>query len=248
MEKKFYVYVHRRATDGSIFYVGKGSGKRLNDLSCRSAYWRRVAEKHGHKAEIVARFSREACAFSFEVALISFLGRGNLVNATNGGEGVSMPSQHVREKMRAAKIGKPLSWAGDAEKVATARKKQAETASKMIITDRGEIFKNGLEAVEFLRANGHPTASRGNIASCITGKQRTAYGRTWARNGAIPEAYICLADRTGKAKSKPVVRSDGAAFSSASEAARSIGGSQGNISMVCRGERSIAYGYGWAYQ
>jgi hypothetical protein len=244
----FYVYCHRRQSDGAIFYIGKGSGKRWKDQTGRSEYWHRVAKKHGWIPEILVWFNNEVCAFSFEVAFIAFLGRGKLVNATRGGEGVSMPSLHVRKKMSDAKKGMPLSWGSNLEKVKAARAKQSETVSIQIVTDRGECFKNGIEAVSFLRSNGYPTASRGNISACINRKQKTAYGRTWCKHGEVPEPYVRLADRVGKAKSKPVVRSDGVSFQSASEAARCIGGTQGNISMVCRGERTKAYGYGWAYK
>lgn len=86
-EAKFYVYVHRRATDGSVFYVGKGSGNRSRN-SNRNPHWKRIVAKHGFTAEIVERDLTETQAFAREVALIAHFGRKNLCNLTDGGDGL----------------------------------------------------------------------------------------------------------------------------------------------------------------
>lgn len=105
-EKQFYVYVHRKATDGSIFYVGKGKGRRIYDKK-RNQHWKHIVNKHGFTADIVMRFESEMCAFSFERALIKLYGRSNLCNLTDGGEGVSgfKYSEEIKAKMSASKIG-----------------------------------------------------------------------------------------------------------------------------------------------
>jgi len=88
-EKPFYVYVHRKATDGSVFYVGKGKGNRIYSRTSRSQYWKNIVAKHGLTANIIMQFESEICAFSFERVLIRLYGRENLCNATDGGEGIS---------------------------------------------------------------------------------------------------------------------------------------------------------------
>ena len=88
-EKQFYVYVHRKSTDGSVFYVGKGQGNRSSHRKGRNIYWHRVANKYGFTSHIVMTFEKEACSFSLERALIKFYGRKNLCNLTDGGDGVS---------------------------------------------------------------------------------------------------------------------------------------------------------------
>lgn len=88
-EKQFYVYVRRKATDRSVFYVGKGSGRRAWNKTHRSDYWKRVSDKYGLIVEIVLRFSSEICALSLEMALIKLYGREKLCNLTDGGLGVS---------------------------------------------------------------------------------------------------------------------------------------------------------------
>jgi SPP1 gp7 family putative phage head morphogenesis protein len=47
-ESKYYVYLHKRKSDGSIFYVGKGSGPRAKVKSGRSKHWFNTVEKHGY--------------------------------------------------------------------------------------------------------------------------------------------------------------------------------------------------------
>jgi len=90
----FYVYVHRKATTGEVFYVGKGKGRRAYITSARSDWWHRTVKKHGHVVEIVAYGLQEWYAFELEVELIALYGRrdrgdGVLLNVTDGGEGAS---------------------------------------------------------------------------------------------------------------------------------------------------------------
>ena len=88
-DKKFYVYLHRRKTDGKVFYVGKGMGRRAWNVSTRSTDWLDCVEDHGYTIDVVVKSIREVCAFSIEVALISFHASEYLVNKTNGGDGLS---------------------------------------------------------------------------------------------------------------------------------------------------------------
>lgn len=135
MTKKFYVYIHRRKSDGRVFYVGKGTGKRALRTSGRNRYWKRVYNKHGRIVEILLHFEKENCAFSFEKAMIALYGKENLTNTTDGGEGVCglvhseearkkmsgprpnaknwlkgrIPPDYLKEKWRKAKLGKKQS-------------------------------------------------------------------------------------------------------------------------------------------
>lgn len=90
--KKFYVYVHKYASGpktGQVFYVGKGQGRRYLSKKGRNDYWIRIVAKYGYTSDKLISFHNEACALSFEVALISLYGRGSLCNMTNGGDGSS---------------------------------------------------------------------------------------------------------------------------------------------------------------
>lgn len=109
-EKQYYVYVHRKATDGSVFYVGKGKGRRAWNKTHRSDYWKRVSDKYGVTVDIVLRFSNETCALSLEMALIKFYGRKNLCNLSNGGLGVSGITENTRyiKSSRFSGSGNPM--------------------------------------------------------------------------------------------------------------------------------------------
>lgn len=90
---KYYVYLHKKATDGAPFYVGKGSGKRAHKHHNRSVLWKNIVEKHGLEVEIVKDGLDEDEAFQLECALIEQYGRkdvgkGVLANHTDGGDGV----------------------------------------------------------------------------------------------------------------------------------------------------------------
>jgi len=87
--RDFYVYVHRRKSDGSIFYVGKGCGRRAWKRIGRNSHWQNIVAKHGFAWEIVHSGLTEDEAIASEVSLIASLGRDALCNLTDGGEGMS---------------------------------------------------------------------------------------------------------------------------------------------------------------
>lgn len=88
-EKRFYVYVHRRKTDDKIFYVGKGASCRARSPHGRSIWWLRIKNKHGRKIEYVKKGMYEPCSHTLEKIIIHTIGRENLCNLTDGGEGNS---------------------------------------------------------------------------------------------------------------------------------------------------------------
>lgn len=85
----FYVYLHRRATDGRVFYVGKGKGNRAQRTDSRNAYWHCIVAKHGFVIEYVIRDVQEWYAIEVECEQIAFYGRECLCNMTDGGEGAA---------------------------------------------------------------------------------------------------------------------------------------------------------------
>lgn len=113
---RHYVYLHRKADTGEVFYVGKGTlrrsmkkPERAYSTAARNGWWRRVADKHGFAVEMVACFIDDVAAQEFECDLIAQygranLGQGTLVNLTDGGDGHSgiIVSEELREKRRQA--------------------------------------------------------------------------------------------------------------------------------------------------
>lgn len=110
---KFYVYVHRRADSGEIFYVGKGVGARARVCSQRGHSWREIYERYGRVVEYLAYFYEEIDALNFEREVIRTLRRSGigLVNVTSGGQGTSgyVHTERAKKKMAAAAVGRKIS-------------------------------------------------------------------------------------------------------------------------------------------
>lgn len=117
----FYTYIHRRADDGKVFYVGKGQRNRSHSIKGRTARWIRTAAKHGLIIEIVATFERESDALDHEKALIAkYRAEGpHLCNLTDGGEGTSGYKYTEEQRRKNAERG-------------MGRKQSAETIAKRV--------------------------------------------------------------------------------------------------------------------
>jgi NUMOD3 motif len=89
LDRKFYVYVHMKKTDDSVFYVGKGCNNRYLKTQGRNQYWDRVVAKYGFVAEIVQSNLTFEEANEAEIRLIKELREQGcqLCNLTDGGEG-----------------------------------------------------------------------------------------------------------------------------------------------------------------
>lgn len=108
-----YVYAHTRNDTDAIFYIGKGSGNRLNGRQQRSDYWKSIVSKaNGFKSFVVAGNLTEKEAYKFERLIIVTLQTQTdiaLCNLNGGGKGGSYnPSEETRAKQRNAKLGKKL--------------------------------------------------------------------------------------------------------------------------------------------
>lgn len=124
MTSSYYIYLHRRDDNGDVFYVGKGTRTptkqygRAYEMKRRSRLWNFIFQKVGCKAEVFADFFLESDAFECERALIAEygrrdLGRGHLVNMTDGGEGMCghKPTPETTRKRLAKLLGRPVSMA-----------------------------------------------------------------------------------------------------------------------------------------
>lgn len=101
-----YVYAHA-TTDGEVFYVGKGSGKRMRVTGNRSVFWKRVAAKHGWNAVLLEEGLTEEAAFVKEIEWIAYykkIGQAR-VNLTDGGDGVKVPFRWWNEAISKALTG-----------------------------------------------------------------------------------------------------------------------------------------------
>lgn len=108
--RDFYVYLHRMATTGTVFYVGKGTGQRAWDTGTRGAEWASIVHRHGLTVEIACDGLQEWAAHELERDLIALHGRadqgaGPLVNKTDGGAGTVgyLHSDELRARRAATK-------------------------------------------------------------------------------------------------------------------------------------------------
>ena len=175
--KSYLVYLHRRATDGKVFYVGKGSSaKRAKSKSNRGNYWKRIVAKHGYTIEFYATGLQEWYAFELEKELIAYYGRENLCNLTDGGEGTSgrVPSIDSRIKCSVSNAGK--------SPCETTIKKAIIKNSKKIIDDEGNIYSSITEASKKIFINGNCSSimsAKSTISACLNGKSDFAYGHMY---------------------------------------------------------------------
>lgn len=109
---KHYVYFHKKADDGVIFYVGVGTGRRAYRESNRSQFWKRIVDKHGYTIEFPHINISQEEAKVLEIHYISVYGRidrgtGTLCNMTDGGDGRTgyKCTEETKEKMRKAATG-----------------------------------------------------------------------------------------------------------------------------------------------
>lgn len=112
-QKKFYVYVDVTKDTGKPFYIGKGSGKRVDDFD-RNPLHKNISEKHGIIREIIYETFYEDAAFETEIRLIeeletyALLGKGG-ANLTLGGEGCAGFTMSDEAKKRIS-AGTKKSW------------------------------------------------------------------------------------------------------------------------------------------
>jgi hypothetical protein len=255
--RDFYVYLHRKATTGEVFYVGKGHGRRAWHDQARSKHWQNIVRKHGIAVEVVQNGLQEWAAHELERDLIALHGRsdcgyGPLVNLTDGGEGTSgfLASDAYRAKHTEAvrKRSKDPNW----------RRNQFEAAKK-----RHQNADYSCRNAEMLRKMHEDLLVRQKRASSIRirdqdpeYKARHAEGvkKTWED----PSHRAKMAESNRKARSRKVLCIEtGQVFLAGVDAAnwlRSSGISKATmttlkvqISNAASGKRETAYGLHWKF-
>lgn len=236
--------------------MGKGMGNRKNVTFGRNQHWSRIVKKYGFTPEVVKRFNSNACALTYERILISILGRENLCNLTDGGEGGVNPSDETRKKMSKAKIGKKQS-PEHAEKSRIAKKgksqsqyainKLVESKSKPVISSDGEVFSSVSNAARSLSKKMGTCISQGNISMCANGHRNNAYGRSWSYDITITPEF-----KPTKYQRKKIQNvTNGMVFHSVQDAVKYIENKKGSAKNQCISyaarEQKTAYGYKWKY-
>ncbi len=218
---KFYVYVHKRATNGKVFYVGKGTGKRCRDRVKRSQHWKNVAAKHGYTIEIVKNNLAESEAFDLEIELIAKYKSEGLCNKTSGGEGpsgfVMTPKQRIRKK---AAMNRP-----EVKEKLRLRAIEQFSNPKAIEKARENSIRqfSNPENIEKIRKK---TIERFNTPEKRS-KHAQAKPVRCVQNGMIFGATTLAAEWVSSLINRKADNS--------------------NIAAVCRGRHKSAYGFSWEY-
>lgn len=99
MDKRFYVYLHRRLDTGEVFYVGKGTGDRAYRKSKRNdrgIAWQRIAFNIEYSVEMYKENLTEEEAENIENDLINNPHEGwNLTNKVKKNKWIKLPTLEV---------------------------------------------------------------------------------------------------------------------------------------------------------
>lgn len=170
MERNKVVYIHRRASDNSVFYVGMGSLKRAYSLQ-RSDMWNRVVKKHGLIVEIVSENLTKDEAWSLEIDLIKRYGRldmktGCLVNHTKGGNSIDdIPKSAEKKRVNKIKNFKRSKEWGD--KISKAMKGKPKTEEwKKRISDMNKGKRKSEEVKQKMRESSRAEELKGKPIAC----------------------------------------------------------------------------------
>lgn len=170
-EKSFYVYTHSRA-DGSVFYVGKGYGRRAwNFAHRRNPHHLSTINKTGAENVIVTVHpcASEQEAFELEVKTITALRLDGvkLCNMTDGGEGAS--GRPVSPKVLAAFEAQRALKVPKTEK---ARKAQGERLKKLWATNP-VMKENVIRMSDERKGVKRPQHVVDTLVACHKGKKQT---------------------------------------------------------------------------
>lgn len=138
------VYLHRNASTGKIFYVGKGvnRGRAYSEYG-RPKEWYDIVDKDFFDVEIIAHSISDKEAYDLETLTIETIGLDNLTNSTNGGLGCSglVHSKETKKKISTSVKNRPKELVKEiAKKSANSRRANNKKLYKHIET--GEVIRS----------------------------------------------------------------------------------------------------------
>jgi hypothetical protein len=222
--RDFYVYLHHKADDGTVFYVGKGCGHRAFVRSDRRNHgWQLAKKKHGLNVSFLRKDMPEVCALTLErMAIHFFRERG-------------FPLTNIFDAGGNSATGFKPNW------------------RKPVVCSNGMQFPSADDAAAWCRKIGYSSINGGHITACARGVRGSAYGFSWWFLGNKPATYVARYVRSSinSPKSVLVNCSNGMSFNSQAKAAiwcRAQGykkACQSGISAACNGKMAYAYGHAW---
>lgn len=270
MAVDFYIYQHRRLTDGKVFYVGKGHKGRAWSRDRRNAHWRNVVAKHGYSVEILEDGLQAWYAYEREVEVIAQRVEAGciLTNRTSGGDGVIGYEWTDAHREKISLISKRL-WQSDeyrnkvVERVSAGQRRiwadpdyRKSTIEKMAAgIDPAEKSRTTTE--QNVKTWADPLVRAKRVAGIKAAKADPDYrAKEDARLRAMwndSQRKSQLRDsKRGSMKSVLCVEA-GLTFDAIKAATRWLveqgfkSAAKANIRSVCQGKMKTAYGYKWQF-
>lgn len=137
----YYIYLHIKLTNGEPFYVGKGTGNRKNSKAMRNKWWKNIVNKYDFDVILLEENLTQEKAFELEQYWIKKIGRENLCNLTDGGDGYKGGIAWNKGIPMSDETKKKLSLANKG-------KKQASKNKKYDYDEIYKMLKSGLTQIE----------------------------------------------------------------------------------------------------
>jgi hypothetical protein len=174
---RFYIYCHRRLTDGKCFYIGKGTGNRWKSSHFRNQYWKNIVNKCGFEPIILVNNISEQKAFELESYFCNQIGYKNLANLNQEkGNGAWSRSQETKDKISQVNKGRKITWdLNHTPRSNSTKEKIGKSNSKPVLQfDKQENFIR-----EWPSAIAVKKEIKIDPQWCVLGKRKTAGGYKW---------------------------------------------------------------------
>lgn len=174
-----YVYIHKRASDSTVFYIGKGCRRRAWATSGRNQVWKNIVAKHGVVVYIAHSGLSENCAFTLERILVAANRIACIANLVDGGGGTCgmRHTEESRARIGAANKGKIMTLKAltNLQACRTGRKIKEATRLKMSAAKLGRKHDWHTEASRAAISSAHmgmrpSDASRAKMSASKIGK------------------------------------------------------------------------------
>lgn len=227
MSGMHYTYLHKRASDGLPFYVGKGTRRRAWSATGRNQYWTRIAAKHGVDVVIVDAGLSEEEALSREVELIAFLKDlgAELCNMTGGGDGATHYDQLGKKNHMFGRTGERHHLFGKPRSEETKQKLRNANLGKRLSEETRRLVSSNTSRHWLGKKMSAET--RAKLSAAMKGRKGPVKSVVCVETGEFHESGFAACDwLKQQGLEKP---------------------SSSAITKACRGKLKSAYGYQWRY-
>ena len=253
-------YVYRLLSNGITFYIGKGKRTETYDrINYHLNYWvhnknkkltNKIKKLNGvFDIEIVFESKNEQECLDLEKKIILEVGRENLCNLTDGGEGVSgfNHSEETKQKISIWRKGKPLS------KETCKKITQNKTGNKYKIKNLSSKIEEMYKTKNIQEISDELSLSFITVKNHLVENGLYVYHKN--RKRVSEETKIKKSALMKNKGNKPVIQYDKQGnhikdFQSITEACLYLEkpNRQGDITACCQGKQKTAFGFIWKYK